>query len=206
MRRKLELLLGAIPAAPEDQSTRRDAARQVEVAPAAVPAKPGGAGGSTAEIPAPVSGMAESGDSPWGRTQPSDRLGGLLGGGGPGGGTGAGPGAVAGPGGDHRARVAAAGGELLGAAFRFLGELVSQQTTTAPPDALVGALRDGLGQCVEPGEDGRSVLKISLPDTRTLDGLARTLARLMVPAAPAGATERYAALPEGGSPTHSRVP
>jgi hypothetical protein len=91
----------------------------------------------------------------------------------------------AGPGGEHRARVAAAGGELLGAAFRFLGELVSQQTAAAPPEALVGALRSGLGQCVEPGENGQPVLRISLPDANTLEGLAQTLARLMVPAAPA---------------------
>ena len=50
---------------------------------------------------------------------------------------------------------------------------------------LVGALRSGLGQCVEPGENGQPVLRISLPDANTLEGLAQTLARLMVPAAPA---------------------
>ena len=53
-----------------------------------------------------------------------------------------------------------------------------------PPEALMGALWAGLGQCVEPGGgNGQPVLRISLPDANTLEGLAQTLARLMVPAA-----------------------
>jgi len=192
LRRKLELLLGAIPAAPEDQSTRRHAAQQIEaVSAVAVDEAVQPAGGQPAEPSAACAPPANSlgaltpqGDSQGaseGMSAPTNRLGGL--GGSPG--TSGVSGAAGGMAGEHRARVAAAGGELLGAAFRFLGELVSQQTTAAPPDALVGALRDGLGQCVEAGDDGRSVLRISLPDASTLDGLAQTLARLMVPAAAA---------------------
>ncbi len=39
----------------------------------------------------------------------------------------------------RRERVAAAGGELLGAAFKLLGELVTP--AAAPPDSLVASLR-----------------------------------------------------------------
>ncbi|MEX0611639.1 MAG: DEAD/DEAH box helicase, partial [Pirellulales bacterium] len=45
---------------------------------------------------------------------------------------------------EHRERVAAAGGELLGAAFKFLGELVQGADSAAPPPApLVESLRAG---------------------------------------------------------------
>ena len=56
----------------------------------------------------------------------------------------------------QRERVAAAGGELLGAAFKFLGELVSQNPAAAtPPVELVNQLRSGLGACTEADSDGR---------------------------------------------------
>jgi superfamily II DNA or RNA helicase len=80
----------------------------------------------------------------------------------------------------HRERVAAAGGELLGAAFKFLGELVSQQTATAPPsETLVANLRAGLGACVEENGDGKPRLTVTLPDRGALESLAQTLARLL---------------------------
>ncbi|MGH7140394.1 MAG: helicase, partial [Pirellulales bacterium] len=80
----------------------------------------------------------------------------------------------------HRERVAAAGGELLGAAFKFLGELVSQQdAAAAPPESLVANLRAGLGACVEEDGDGRPRLTVTLPDRGALENLAQTLARLL---------------------------
>ena len=80
---------------------------------------------------------------------------------------------------EHRERVAAAGGELLGAAFKFLGELVSQQQTPAPSEALVANLRTGLGACVEDGGDGKPRLTVTLPDRAALESLAQTLATLL---------------------------
>ena len=56
---------------------------------------------------------------------------------------------------EHRERVAAAGGELLGAAFKLLGELVSPQTAAEPPQTLVAALRAGLGSFVSDGSSGK---------------------------------------------------
>lgn len=79
----------------------------------------------------------------------------------------------------HRERVASAGGELLGAAFKFLGELVSQQESTPPPAALVANLRAGLSACVDSDPSGKPRLSVTLPDTSSLDGLAQALAKLL---------------------------
>jgi superfamily II DNA/RNA helicase len=85
----------------------------------------------------------------------------------------------------HRDRVAAAGGELLGAAFKLLGELVEQSPTSPPPLDLVTSLRDGLGACVDEDQTGKPRLTITLPDRGVLDHLAQTLARLLVAGQPA---------------------
>ena len=86
--------------------------------------------------------------------------------------------------GEHRERVASAGGELLGAAFKFLGELVSQQSNVAAPDQLVSNVRAGLEACVEPDASGKPRLTITLPDASALQNLAQTLARLLAATAP----------------------
>jgi superfamily II DNA/RNA helicase len=81
----------------------------------------------------------------------------------------------------QRERVAAAGGELLGAVFHFLGELVQQQDgAREPSQAVVANLRDRLGGCVEEDADGRQRLSLTLPNRQALDGLATTLAKLLV--------------------------
>jgi len=80
----------------------------------------------------------------------------------------------------HRERVAAAGGELLGAAFKLLGELVEQTPASAPPPGLVTHLRDGLAACVDEDASGSARLTVTLPDRGALDQLAQTLARLVV--------------------------
>jgi hypothetical protein len=79
----------------------------------------------------------------------------------------------------QRDRVAAAGGELLGAAFKLLGELVEQTSSTPPPE-LVTHLSDGLAACVDEDQNARPRLTVTLPDRDTLDQLAQTLARLLV--------------------------
>lgn len=82
--------------------------------------------------------------------------------------------------GAHRDRVAAAGGEMLGAVFNFLGELVSQDGVQPPTEPMVAQLRDRLTQCVEEDASGRQRLTVTLPNRRSLDTLAQTLARLML--------------------------
>jgi hypothetical protein len=81
---------------------------------------------------------------------------------------------------EQRQRVAAAGGELFGAAFHFLGELVGQQGAPPPPAALVDNLYAGLDSCVEQDRSGKPRLTITLPDKGALQGLAQTLAKLLL--------------------------
>ncbi len=77
-----------------------------------------------------------------------------------------------------RERVAAAGGELLGAVFSFLGELVPEDAP-APAPQLVADLRTNLVQCVDEDEQGRQRLTITLPDRGALDNLVSSLARFI---------------------------
>jgi len=78
----------------------------------------------------------------------------------------------------QRQRVAAAGGELLGAAIQLVSELV--QTGDPPDPAVVEQIRGGLSRCAEPTEDGRVQLRFTLADDNQLQTLAATLARLLV--------------------------
>jgi hypothetical protein len=80
----------------------------------------------------------------------------------------------------RRDRVAAAGGEMLGAVFSFLGELVSQEHAQPPAEPLVAEVRDRLSECVEEDSEGRQRLTVTLPDRNALNSLAQTLARLML--------------------------
>ena len=86
----------------------------------------------------------------------------------------------------RRDRVAAAGGEMLGAVFSFLGELVTQNESQPPAEPLVAQVRDRLNECVEEDPSGRQRLTVTLPDRRALDTLAQTLARLLL----AGGTDK----------------
>lgn len=81
----------------------------------------------------------------------------------------------------RRERVAAAGGELLGAAFKLLGELVAPADSSAPPEIVAG-VRAGLAACVDQSlttGDDKPRLTITLPDKAALDNLAATLAKLL---------------------------
>jgi len=79
----------------------------------------------------------------------------------------------------RRDRVAAAGGEMLGAVFHFLGELVSQNAAQSPAEPLVAEVSNRLSECVEEDASGRPRLTITLPDRDALNSLAKTLAQLM---------------------------
>ena len=81
----------------------------------------------------------------------------------------------------RRVRVSEAGGQLLGAVFQFLGELVAdgQPVAGAAPDPLVRDLRNRLDQCIEDDPYGRPRLTVTLPDRAAIDQMAQTLARLL---------------------------
>jgi hypothetical protein len=86
----------------------------------------------------------------------------------------------------RRERVAAAGGELLGAAFQFLGQLIAKDDVTGPPQSLVTDLRSRLSECVDEDGSGQQKLTVTLPDRGALDALAQTLARLLISAETGG--------------------
>lgn len=81
---------------------------------------------------------------------------------------------------ERRERVAAAGGELLGAAFHFLGELVAQQNPDRhPAPELTLNLKNRLAECITPDDSGRQRLTITLPNAASIDSMANALARLL---------------------------
>ncbi|MBC8869902.1 MAG: DEAD/DEAH box helicase [Planctomycetes bacterium] len=79
----------------------------------------------------------------------------------------------------RRERVAAAGGELLGAAFGFLGELMAEHQETDASKQLAVNLKSRLTECVNQDETGKQQLTVTLPDKAALDNLASSLARLL---------------------------
>jgi hypothetical protein len=91
----------------------------------------------------------------------------------------------------HRDRVAAAGGELLGAALQFLGQLVGGgEDRTAAPAQIVNDLRSRLEQCVEEEPSGRVRLAVTLPSRESLNAMAQTLASFLVAGDSPSATSR----------------
>ncbi len=79
----------------------------------------------------------------------------------------------------QREKVAVAGGQLLSAAFSFLGELIPQQESTPVSQQTAQAIKDRLADCLETDEQGRPTLTVTLPDTSALDHVAESLARLL---------------------------
>ena len=77
----------------------------------------------------------------------------------------------------RREKLALSGGQLLSAAFQFLGELLPP--STAANAALVTTLKQNLAELVERDAQGRPRLTFSLPDAAALDNLTVVLARLL---------------------------
>jgi len=78
----------------------------------------------------------------------------------------------------QRERIAAAGGQLLGSAFAFLGELIPNQPETDASQRLSELFRQQLAQCLEKDERGQLKLTVTLPDPAAVAQLANSLARL----------------------------
>jgi hypothetical protein len=79
----------------------------------------------------------------------------------------------------RREKFALTGGQLLSAAFQFLGELLPAPSSASAGNALAAALRQNLTDLVETDEHGRPRLTFALPDTAALDNLTHVLARLL---------------------------
>jgi superfamily II DNA or RNA helicase len=79
----------------------------------------------------------------------------------------------------RKKKIAAAGGQLVGAAFAFIGEMFSGKDEIDETAQLAGAFKAKLSDCMEKEEDGSLIMTISIPDDTFLDNMARSLARMV---------------------------
>ena len=90
---------------------------------------------------------------------------------------------------DRREKLALTGGQLLNAAFQFLGERLpappASAESTAARTALAATLKQSLTSLVDKDEQGRPRLTFALPDAAALDNLTQILARLLMRNRPA---------------------
>jgi hypothetical protein len=84
----------------------------------------------------------------------------------------------------RREKLAVSGGQLLSAAFQFLGELLpapaDSTESNSAANALAATLKQSLSDLVEQDDQGRPRLTFALPDATALDGLTNVLPRLLV--------------------------
>jgi superfamily II DNA/RNA helicase len=78
----------------------------------------------------------------------------------------------------RRSRVAEAGGQLVAAAFAFLGEMIPQRQATNGAEQKASEFKARLADCLERDEEGRPRLTVTLPNEAALENLARSLAAL----------------------------
>jgi hypothetical protein len=79
----------------------------------------------------------------------------------------------------RRQRVAEAGGQLVAAAFSFLGEMLPQREPTDGAATLTGEFKARLDECVDRDEQGRPHLTVTLPSEAALENLARSLVAVL---------------------------
>jgi len=77
------------------------------------------------------------------------------------------------------ARIQSAGGQLLGAAFAFIGEIFAGKEDTEETLQMAESLKSGLSESLDRGEDGSLKMTITLPDETALDNLAKSFARMV---------------------------
>jgi len=78
----------------------------------------------------------------------------------------------------RRSRVAEAGGQLVAAAFAFLGEMIPQRQPASGAEQKASEFKARLAECLERDEQGRPRLTVTLPNEAALESLARSLAVL----------------------------
>ena len=78
-------------------------------------------------------------------------------------------------------KMAAAGGQLIGAAFTLIGEMMpdSGGANGEAIENLTGTFKARLSECMETGDDGRLTMTVSFPDETVLGQMARTLAQIV---------------------------
>jgi hypothetical protein len=84
----------------------------------------------------------------------------------------------------RKTRVSEAGGQLIGAAFSFISELLPATGQCAPAPETVTAVKH------KTGGDGKPRLTITLPGAESLDALASALARLLAATGGTGGSDK----------------
>ena len=80
---------------------------------------------------------------------------------------------------DRKQKIENAGGQLLGAAVNFIGEMFKGREDSEQTVQLAGAFKNKLSECLDRGEEGNLKLTIALPDEKALDDMAKSLARMV---------------------------
>jgi superfamily II DNA or RNA helicase/predicted nucleic acid-binding Zn finger protein len=76
-------------------------------------------------------------------------------------------------------RIQTAGGQLLGAAFAFMGELFGGDEDTDQSLQMAASVKKRLAETLERSEDGSLQMTIRLPDESALDNMAQSIARML---------------------------
>jgi superfamily II DNA/RNA helicase len=76
-------------------------------------------------------------------------------------------------------KVAAAGGQLLGAALAFMGEMFAPRGENPETVQMAEMFQKRLSECLERGEDGRLRMTVTLPDESVLNRMAKSLAQIL---------------------------
>lgn len=79
----------------------------------------------------------------------------------------------------RREKIAAAGGQLVTAAFAFIGEVLGDPEPDERMAQMTGAFKAKLSECMETTDDGQLKMTVTLPDPSFLDTMARSLARMV---------------------------
>ena len=82
----------------------------------------------------------------------------------------------------QREQMSLAGGQLLGAAFEFIGQMIPAAPQSQQTDKLGKDLLQRFEQCIETDDKGRPQLTVTLPDQSALKNLAQSIAQMMATA------------------------
>ena len=78
----------------------------------------------------------------------------------------------------RKEKIQSAGGQLLGAAFSFIGEIFTGKEETEEAAQMTESFKNRLSECLDRGPDGSLRMTITLPDETVLDNFARSLAKM----------------------------
>jgi SNF2 family DNA or RNA helicase len=81
---------------------------------------------------------------------------------------------------ERKERIAAAGGQLLTAAFMFMGEMMPQPRDSEKVSQMASAFKNTLEDCFETDEAGQVKMTVKFANMQVVEQLSQTLARLAV--------------------------